>query len=289
LLRLLGRYIFREITSSALLGTLLATFILFLRNVDPVFELLVRSNSASAPIVLQLFLLALPGVLPFTIPFGVLVGILIGLGRLAADGEIIAMRAAGVSSRRVIVPVLTFAALGTGLAFYVTLRLTPFSIKRYTDLVNELEKSQLSADVPARVFVENFPNTILYVGDVKPGEPALWKNIFVADVTPPENRTSGMREKAVGPLITVAQQAIAGPDLKNNRVQLSLRNYATHEMGKDLHSRDTLAPAGEQALMASPPTELPLRSAGMNTRALLAVGRDKPEWIETRIELHSRF
>src|SRR5262245_64745336 len=139
---------------------------------------------------------------------------------MAADGEIIAMRAAGVPSRKVIVPVLTFAALGAGLGFYVTLRLKPYSIHRYNDLVNEIQKSQLNADVPERVFVENFPNTILYVSDVIPGERATWKNIFVADVTPPANRTSGMRDQATGPMITIAEHAVAVPDLKNNRIQL---------------------------------------------------------------------
>ena len=221
MLRLLGRYIFREIFSSALLGTLLATFILYLRQVDPIFELLVKSTTANTRLVLQLFVLAIPGVLPFTIPFGVLVGILIGLGRLAADGEVTAMRAAGISSRKVIAPVLLFAALGTGVAALATLRLTPYSIHRYTDIKNQLEATQLSADVTPRVFVENFPNTILYVGDVRPGE---WRHIFVADVAPPEKRASGMRDKAQGPMITVAEGAIAVPDLKNNRMQLSLRN-----------------------------------------------------------------
>ena len=115
-MRLLDRYIFREILASAALGTLLATFILFLRGVDPLFELLVNSRNASSQTVLRLFALALPPVLPFTIPFGVLVGILIGLGRMTADGEITAMRAAGVSSRKVIAPVLLFAALGSGVA-----------------------------------------------------------------------------------------------------------------------------------------------------------------------------
>ena len=74
-MRLLSRYIFREILTSALLGTLLASFILFLRRVDPIFELLVKSSSANTHLVLQLFALAIPNVLPLTIPFGVLVGI----------------------------------------------------------------------------------------------------------------------------------------------------------------------------------------------------------------------
>lgn len=290
MLRLLGRYVFREILSSALLGTLLATFVLFLRGVDPIFELLVRSNGAGTWIVVELFALALPAVLPFTIPFGVLVGILIGLGRMAGDGEIVAMRAAGVPSRKVIAPVLLFASLGAAFSFYVTLRLKPYSVKRYTELVNQLEKSQLNANITPRVFVENLnPNTILYVGDVREGDRALWKNIFVADVTPPDQRTSGMRDKAVGPMITIADTAVALPDLKNNRIQLALRNYATHEMGKDMRSRDTVAPTGEQALQAAPPTQTPLRSIGMNTRALLHYPRDKSDWIETQIELHSRF
>jgi LPS export ABC transporter permease LptG/LPS export ABC transporter permease LptF len=289
-LRILGRYVFREILSSALLGTVLATFVVFLKVVDPIFELLVRSNGANSRIVLELFALAIPGVLPLTVPFGVLVGILIGLGRMAGDGEITAMRAAGVSSRRVIAPVLLFASLGAGFSFYVTLRLKPWCIKRSTELINQLEKSQLNANISPRVFVENLnPNTILYVGDVREGERALWKNIFVADVTPPENRDKGMKDKAAGPMITVAEQAIAVPDLKNNRIQLSLRNFATHEMGKDMQSVDSEAPTGDQALQAAIPTQTPLRSIGMNTRALLHYARDKADWIETQIELHERF
>ena len=98
---LLARYIFREIVSSALLGALLFTFVLFLRNLGQLFELLVR-RTASGEIVLYLFALTLPQTLTFTIPMGVLVGILIGLGRMSGDGEVIAMRAAGIPTRRFI-------------------------------------------------------------------------------------------------------------------------------------------------------------------------------------------
>ncbi len=101
---------------AALLGTLLATFVIFLHEVDRLFELLVGSNAEARDRAAAVRAGAFRRVLPLTIPFGVLVGILIGLGRLSSDGEIIAMRAAGVSSRKVIAPVLLFAALGTALA-----------------------------------------------------------------------------------------------------------------------------------------------------------------------------
>src|SRR5436190_22204022 len=142
-MRILSRYVFREIVSSALLATLLATFVIFLRGVDKYFELLVRS-SAKTETVLWLFALALPPVLPLTVPFGVLVGILIGLGRLSTDGEITAMRAAGVSSRAVIPPVLAFALLATLLAGWASIRLTPWALRESFLLLNRLMASRVA-------------------------------------------------------------------------------------------------------------------------------------------------
>lgn len=286
-MRLLDRYVFREVFASAAIGTLLATCIIFLQRVDKLFEVLVGSSSANAGTIAKLFLLALPPVLPLTIPFGTLVGILIGLGRMASDGEITAMRSAGVSSRRVLTPVLLFAALGAGLAAWASLRLTPYAIRESTQILNGLMATQLSAEIQPRVFDEDFPNTILYVGDVRPGDPVRWRNVFMADVTLPGRRSSGMKDRADGPLITVAQEAVALSDPRNNRLQLSLRNYSTHEMGRDGVANDASAPHGEQALGASPPRQNALASSAMNTRALIRYSG--PNMVETRLELHRRF
>jgi len=288
-MRILSRYVFREIVSSALLGTLLATFVIFLRGVDKYFELLVRS-SANTGTVLWLFALALPPVLPLTVPFGVLVGILIGLGRLSTDGEITAMRAAGVSSRAVIPPVLTFALLATIVTAAASLWLTPRAIRQSVAILNKLEAEQLTADIQPRVFEEQFPNTILYVGDVRPGPVAVWKNVFLADLTPPEERSIGMRDKAQGPRITVATEAIAVPDLPHNRIQLSLRDASTHEVNKEGIADDSFYPTGEQVLDAAPPKPLAVQPfPEMNTGELNGYSRTGANWIEARIELHRRL
>jgi LPS export ABC transporter permease LptG/LPS export ABC transporter permease LptF len=287
--RLLGRYVFREILTSALLGTLLATFVIFLHGFDRLFDLLVETSSASIGTVALLFALAIPPVLPMTIPFGVLVGILIGLGRMAADGEIVAMRANGVSSRRIVPPVLAFACLGMCLAGYASLRLTPLAMRMSTDIGNELARTELSAEIQPRVFDEDFPDVILYVGDVRGmgGELVLWRPVFLADVAP-EKRSSGMKEEAVGPLVTVARQAIAVSDPQQRRMVLSMRDAYTYRMGKEGTANDTFAPVSTQALDAAPPKEQALRSSAMNTRALLAY-KAGPDLIENKIELHRRF
>lgn len=182
---ILSRYIFREIVSSAVIGTVLFTFVLFLRNVGQLFELLVR-RTASAKVVAYLFALTLPQTLTFTIPMGVLVGILIGLGRMSGDGEVIAMRAAGLPSRRFIWPVSAFAILGLGASAATSVYLAPRALREFYRIQNQLRSSYLTAEIQPRVFEESFPNTILYVRDVIPGPVVRWRGVFMADLRAPQ-------------------------------------------------------------------------------------------------------
>ncbi len=94
-MRILTRYILKEVLSHAFLGGVLFTFVLLMPNLPSLMELVVR-NSTSQGIVAEIFLLMLPNMFVVTIPMAVLVGILLGLSRLAADSEITAMRASGI-------------------------------------------------------------------------------------------------------------------------------------------------------------------------------------------------
>jgi lipopolysaccharide export system permease protein len=59
------------------------------------------------------------------LPFAVLVGGLVALGRLGADRELLMLEASGISSPRLLWPVLAFAALMSVLAFLVSLEAAP--------------------------------------------------------------------------------------------------------------------------------------------------------------------
>src|SRR4051794_31581009 len=230
---LIGRTVFFEIASRALLGTTLFTFVLFLQRVNKLFEQLVR-GSAAPETVAYLFGLLLPPVLIFTIPVGVLVGTLIAVSRMSADSEITAMRASGLSSRRLLRPVLCLAFIATIVTAAMSLWLTPLAIRQTFKILNKLIAAQLTAEIQPRVFAEQFPDTILYVGDVVPGPVVRWRNIFLADISPPDKRkkvSSG--QTGDGPRITTASEAIAVPDVERNRIQLSLANGSTHEIGQD--------------------------------------------------------
>src|SRR5579872_3043181 len=255
-MRILSRSIFREVVTSSLLGTVLFTFVLFLQRVGKLFETLVRS-SAPPKTVAQLFLLDIPFTFSFTIPLGVLVGVLITLNRMSADGEITAMRACGISSRKVVAPILTVAMIAMAITATSTLWLTPYSISTTYKIVNKLLAAQLTAEVQPRIFEEQFPNKILYVGDVLPGPVARWRNVFLADLTPAEERTNEGHDRSDEPRITVAQQAIAVPDVPRNLIQLTLLNQSSYEVGKDLTQYyRTEAPESATLLQATRPNEV---------------------------------
>ena len=290
---LLARAIFLEVAGSAALGVMLFTFVLFLQKLGAgkFFEILVR-GSATPATVGYLFVLVLPAALTFAVPVGALVGVLIGLGRMSSDGEIVAMRASGVPSRKVFVPVLAFALLAMSVAGTASLWLTPLSIRETVRVLNGVIARQLTAEIQPRVFEEQFTNSnmILYVGDVIPAAPpaAKWRALFIADVTPPEQRSEGARQYGDSPRITIASEAIAVPDPVQNSIQLHMNGVSTHEVDRDpAIYYNTAAPAGDQVLIARPRTEVNVKAyVAQDTRSLVDAARSS---VEARIELHQRF
>jgi LPS export ABC transporter permease LptF/LPS export ABC transporter permease LptG len=217
-MRILTRYILREVTSHALIGVAVFTFVLFTKDLGQLLELVVR-NSAPLPSVAEIFLYILPVTLTISLPAGVLVGILIGLSRLAADSEITAMRASGIGVWTFLRVISIFAFAAWILALANGVYLAPQAQAAMARLQDRLKASQVSFEVQPRVFYEGFPQLVLYVESVKGAEKAaLWKGVFIADTSDPQF-----------PRITLAQQGILvseGPET----LHLHLINGSTHEL-----------------------------------------------------------
>jgi LPS export ABC transporter permease LptG/LPS export ABC transporter permease LptF len=197
-MRLLTRYILREVSSHALLGGVLFTFVLFMQHLSDILGLAVR-NSASLGDVCRIILYMLPNTLTVTIPMAILVGILLGLSRLAADSEITAMRASGMGVLGFvrIVSILAIAGMAAGLVNSIWL--APRSAAALLGLESSLKSSQASFEVQPRVFYEDLKNYVLYVQDVKPalGGASIWKRVFLADLSDPESPHVTTADKAV--------------------------------------------------------------------------------------------
>jgi LPS export ABC transporter permease LptG/LPS export ABC transporter permease LptF len=187
-MRILDRYIFREILFPSLIALVALTFVAFLafsREIGLLLELIVR-QSATARDISAIFVAYVPNVLTFTIPMAVLVGILTGFGRMSSDSEAIAFRASGISMVRLLVPVLVLGILAFAANFALTVWIAPQTAASLRNLRYEFLAKQVSLEVKPRVFNESLTNYVLYVQNAA-REGFNWQGILMADMTQPED------------------------------------------------------------------------------------------------------
>ena len=194
-MRILTRYILKEVSSHALLGVLLFTFVIFMRDLGRLLELVVR-NSAPLPSVAEIFLYTLPTTFTIPLPMGVLVGILIGLSRLSADSEVTAIRASGMGAGMFVRVISIFAIAAWALGMVNSVYLAPRSATALSNLQDRLKSSQASFEIQPRVFYEEFKNSVLYVQDAVPSKgQSLWRGVFLADVSDPASPKITLAER----------------------------------------------------------------------------------------------
>ncbi|MGD0548431.1 MAG: LptF/LptG family permease, partial [Terracidiphilus sp.] len=215
-MRILTRYILGEILSHALIGCVIFTFVLFMKELPRILEMVVH-NSSSFVSVVQIVLFTLPNIFMLTIPMAVLVGLLLGYSRLAADSEVIAMRASGLGIGYFVRVASIVAAGGTLIGLANSLYLAPRANQAILAMEKELA-TQASYEIEPRVFDEDFHNFVLYVQNVRSGTGAAhWDQVFMADTTDP-----------IYPQITTAAAAIVSND-SSQQLLVRLRNGSRHE------------------------------------------------------------
>jgi LPS export ABC transporter permease LptF/LPS export ABC transporter permease LptG len=249
-MRLLDRYIFREVVSHTILGLAVFTFIFFVPQLVRLMDLVVRHAEGFGTVVL-LILCTLPPILGFTLPMAVLVGVLIGLGRLSADSEIVALHACGISLRRLLVPVGFIAIVAAAATLATTFWLSPASVRTGTRLETELASSQAPFAVQPRVFDERFPHFVLYVQDVEAAA-TRWRGVFLASsgnaaagllahVGGGSNGKSAADESA----ITIAENAQIVSGGSKGQIELHLGSGSIHEYNPQDPARYEVTTFGE--------------------------------------------
>jgi LPS export ABC transporter permease LptG/LPS export ABC transporter permease LptF len=281
--RILTRYILGEILSHTLIGCALFTFILFMHDLPHILDVVVRNSSTFAN-VMEILLFTLPNTFKVTIPMAVLVGVLLGLSRLAADSEIIAMRASGLGIGYFVRVSSIVAIGGTLIGLANSIYVAPRANQAILEMQQALETSQASYEIQPRVFYEDFKNIVLYVQDVRAGTGASnWRQVFMADVSDLAN-----------PLITTAASATVVNDNSQELLML-LRNGSRHEtvagqpLLYDIHKFDTselpLALSQQSAVQLGR-LDTAIYALPMDALLQRTHGRDSKRFL---IELQNRF
>jgi lipopolysaccharide export system permease protein len=122
-MRILNAYVARLLVTTVLLAILVLTFVMAAGHIVRVFDWLSRGGSLA--VLGRFLLLSVPDMMRFTLPLAMLVATVLVFSHLAADNEITAMKACGVSLWQVIAPGLLLSVGLSALSFWFTTTLAP--------------------------------------------------------------------------------------------------------------------------------------------------------------------
>src|SRR5262249_61584 len=145
------------------------------------------------------------------------VAVLLAGGRLAGDLEIIAFKAAGISTMRLFRPVLAAALVVMGATAAQTLVINPMANQEFQRQLFKILQAPPASGLSERVFNATFGDVIIYVEEVSASQVGL-RGLLVSDER--DNKISRIITAREGRLLT---------DEENRRITLRLINGAVSE------------------------------------------------------------
>jgi lipopolysaccharide export system permease protein len=166
--RILRLYAIREIALPTLMALLTITFILMIRYVYEMVNLVLQPG-VGLPQVANLLVSLLPSVLVFAAPMAVLVGVLIGVGRMTLDHEVLAIRASGVNLMSVFAPAIALSLVLSLSIFWLSAGLVPAMMRNAMLQIGQLKLALANSLEPGRFYENLFGgNAVLFFKERDP-------------------------------------------------------------------------------------------------------------------------
>ena len=103
--------------------------------------------------------------LPNEIPLATLLASIMTLGGLGERNELLAMKAAGISLMRIMLPLVVISTLITVGAFFVADRLVPYAFNKVYTLKQDITRTRDEIKIPTGIFYDGIDGYILRVAD----------------------------------------------------------------------------------------------------------------------------
>jgi LPS export ABC transporter permease LptG/LPS export ABC transporter permease LptF len=175
--RQIDRYIVGALLPYTGLSLLILTAVLLTQQAARFAEVLGAADD-SAALALEVVFQLLPNILIFSLPMSVLTGTATGFSRLGSDSELVAIRAAGVGTWRVLLPALVYGAVLCLVTLYVGFVWAPAAARNLTEVGLRAALRKMESPVEPRSFYTGMPGKVVYVrdGDRAKGQ---WGRVFM--------------------------------------------------------------------------------------------------------------
>ena len=251
-MRLIDRYVIREVLLPFVIGLLVFTFMLIIPYIIELAEILI-AKAVSTMVILQVMATLLPMALSLSIPMALLLGLLVAFGRLSSDREFVAMQACGVSLVRLMRPVALLSVLAWAATSYTIIVGIPNANQDFREVTYRIVADRAEGEVRPRVFFADFPNVVLYVREIPPT--GGWNDIFMADTRPGR-----------APAIYLAKHGSVLLDAGRRTVEMTLANGTSHTADAD--GKYEVAKFDQVILSVNPDTVFPREGPDRGVREM---------------------
>ena len=186
MLRIIDRYLARQIFTTTLFAVVMLSVVLVLGQIFKKLLDQMVDGVMTVELLVKFIACALPMSLSITLPWGVLTAVLLTFGRLSADNELISLRMAGLSLRRICLPVFVLALTLSGICYWLNTTVTPAAATTLRKLTQEAVLQD-----PSALFVADRPIDTLkgYRIYFEKQEGETMKNLTIAKIQNSNGRT----------------------------------------------------------------------------------------------------
>jgi lipopolysaccharide export system permease protein len=154
---LLSRYLLRQLAAPFLFALTALTSLMLLSQIAKKFGALV-GKGLPWTVIAEVFALSIPFIVAMTLPMAVLLAVLYAFSHLAADNEITAMRASGISVYQVLFPVLAWGVFMSAFNFAFVDQVLPRSNARLRSLLIDIGRKKPTFELQEQVINEIPPS-----------------------------------------------------------------------------------------------------------------------------------
>ena len=215
-MRLLDRYLFRQLLGPTLLATLALGTVGVLSQSLEALDIIIKQGQ-SAFVLAEITLLAMPQLLAMVLPIAIFVAGLVALNRLHTEQEIVVCFASGMSRWRVIAPAMRLAVGAALITLVVNLWIAPLCERAMRVELFKIRTDLAASLVEPGQFTEPSPGLTVYAQDA--AQDGTLRNLFV------------LKEKVGGGDTTfIAASGKLGK--RNGAPVLTMRNGSSQEFSK---------------------------------------------------------
>ena len=175
-MRLIDRYLLRQLLGPTLLATLALTAVALLSQSLSALDIIVTQRQG-ALVFLKVTLLAMPQLINMVLPIALFVAALVALNRLHTEQEIVVCFAGGMSRWRVISPALRLAGMIAVVALVMNLWVQPAAFREMRQTLYQIRADLASTLVREGEFTEPAPGLTVYAQTVT-GQGSI-RNLFI--------------------------------------------------------------------------------------------------------------